>query len=122
MNVFEDPLNPTMDDMMDENEGGTELENYTENIIKENPIHISTQQRTTKKKLTIVRGIPDDIDIVLVSRAWQKLFHCVSAVKYDKSTKEYFIQINGDHKNEVKEFLIHEGIGREDNIKMHGDV
>jgi translation initiation factor SUI1 len=81
---------------------------------------ISTSQRTARKKLTIVNGIPDDIDLDLVLRAWKKIFHCVGSVKYDPKIKENYIELNGDHRQEVYEFLIHEGIGSEEYIKMHG--
>ena len=91
-----------------------------EDVITASIIHISTQQITARKKATVVRGIPDDISYPLVLKAWKKIFHCVGAIKNDSKTKENFITLNGDHKQEVFDFLIHEGIGTKENIKMHG--
>ena len=65
-------------------------------------------------------GIPEDIDFALVLKAWKILFHCVGSIKEDKQTKSNYIVLNGDHRQEVLEFLIHEGIGTKENIKMHG--
>jgi hypothetical protein len=33
-----------------------------------------------------------------------------------------YISLSGDHRTEVKEFLIHEGIGTEENVKVHGAI
>lgn len=65
-------------------------------------------------------GIPDDIDFTLVLKAWKILFHCVGSIKEDPKTKSSYIVLNGDHREEVRDFLIHEGIGTKENIKMHG--
>ena len=48
------------------------------------------------------------------------MFHCVCALKEDAKTKEKYIALNGDHRQNVSDFLIHEGIGTEDNVKIHG--
>lgn len=65
-------------------------------------------------------GIPDDIDLQLVLKAWKKLYHCVGSIKESPKTKESYIVLNGDHRQEVLTFLIDEGIGTKENIKMHG--
>jgi len=41
-------------------------------------------------------------------------------LKEDAKTKEKYIALNGDHRQNVSDFLIHEGIGTEDNVKIHG--
>jgi translation initiation factor 1 (eIF-1/SUI1) len=41
-------------------------------------------------------------------------------VKEDAKTKEKYIALNGDHKQNIYDFLLHEGIGTKDTIKMHG--
>ena len=53
-------------------------------------------------------------------KAWKKLYHCTCAIKVDQKTKEQYISLNGDHRQNIHEFLIKEGIGTEENIKMHG--
>jgi translation initiation factor 1 len=91
-----------------------------EDIISAKPINIYTQQLTVRKKATVVMGIPDDIDYALVLKAWKKLFHCVGSIREDTKKKTNYIVLNGDHREEVRDFLIHEGIGTKENIKMHG--
>jgi translation initiation factor 1 (eIF-1/SUI1) len=49
-----------------------------------------------------------------------KLFNTNGAVATDPKNNEDYIKIFGDLRDEVKEFLIHEGIGTKDNIKVHG--
>lgn len=65
-------------------------------------------------------GIPDDIDLKLVLGVWKKIYHCTGSIKEDPKTKDFFIVLNGDHRQEVTDFLIHEGIGTTENIKLHG--
>jgi translation initiation factor 1 (eIF-1/SUI1) len=38
----------------------------------------------------------------------------------DTKKKEEYIVLAGDHRDEINQFLIHEGIGTKDNIKIHG--
>ena len=83
-------------------------------------IDIYTKVVRGRKKGTEVHGIPDDIDEQLLIKAWKKLFHCVCAIKDDPKTKEKYITLNGDHRQNIYDFLVHEGIGTEDNIKIHG--
>ena len=83
-------------------------------------IDIYTKVVRGRKKGTEVHGIPDDIDCQLLLKAWKKLFHCTCAIKEDQKTKEQYISLNGDHRQNIHEFLIKEGIGTEENIKMHG--
>jgi translation initiation factor SUI1 len=83
-------------------------------------IDIYTKQIRGRKKGTEVHGIPDDIDLDLIVKAWKKLFHCVCSIKEDAKTKEKYIALSGDHRENINEFLIHEGIGTKDTVKMHG--
>ncbi len=48
------------------------------------------------------------------------MFNTNGAVKKKKKEDEEFIEIFGDHREEVANFLIHEGIGTKDMITMHG--
>ena len=56
----------------------------------------------------------------LIVKAWKKLFHCVCSVKEDPKLKEQYISLNGDHRQNIFDFLIHEGIGTKDKIRIHG--
>jgi translation initiation factor 1 (eIF-1/SUI1) len=48
------------------------------------------------------------------------MFNCNGAVKTHDKTKEEYIELTGDHRDEVSKFLVHEGIGTKENIKVHG--
>jgi hypothetical protein len=41
-------------------------------------------------------------------------------VTTDPKTNEEYIKVFGDHRDEVSQFLIQEGIGTKENIKVHG--
>jgi translation initiation factor 1 (eIF-1/SUI1) len=41
-------------------------------------------------------------------------------VKEHPNTKELFIQLSGDHRQEVAEFLYYQGIAEHEEIKVHG--
>ncbi len=82
-------------------------------------IHIHYQQRTARKCWTIIQGIPGDIDLKHVLKAWKKMFNCNGTILQDK-VKGEIIQLQGDKRNEVAEFLIYEGIGTKDTVKVHG--
>lgn len=84
-------------------------------------IDISIRQRTQRKCYTLVHYVPEDIDLKLVLKEWKARFNCAGAVKKEKDTKEEFIELFGDHREEVKEFLIYEGIiAGKDNVVVHG--
>merc|ERR1712151_342022 len=111
------------DDMMAENENinlnmkGGEFGNET-NI--QQIIHISIEQRTTRKCLTVVNGIPEDIDLHKVLKAWKKIFNCNGSVRMNQKLGKESIGLSGDHREEICDFLIHEGIGTKEFIKIHG--
>lgn len=92
-----------------------------ENTLTAKHIHISIKQRTVRKCYTLVHDIPEDIDLKLVLKEWKNRFNCAGAVKKDENTEAEFIELFGDHREEVKEFLIYEGIGTKENIVMHGN-
>jgi translation initiation factor 1 (eIF-1/SUI1) len=48
------------------------------------------------------------------------MFSCNGSVKIHEKTKETYIELTGDHREEVSNFLVHEGIGTKENIKIHG--
>ena len=84
-------------------------------------VHLRYQQRTTRKGYTIIEGMPDDIDCKKVLRGFKKIFSCNGALKKDKkNTDTHVILLQGDHREDVRKFLMEEGIVSKDEIKMHG--
>ena len=95
------------------------MNEFQENQISQKKIDIYNRQGRGRKKLTDVYGIPDDIDLELIKKVWTKEFHCMVQKKIDNKTKAEYMQLNGEHKEEIKKFLIEEGIGTEENIEIH---
>ena len=83
-------------------------------------IDLTIKRRTARKCYTIIHGIPEDIDLQLVLKAWKNQFNCAGAVKKEKGSTEEYMELFGDHRKEVVDFLIYEGIGYKDNIIVHG--
>ena len=48
------------------------------------------------------------------------MFSCNGSVKVHPKTGEEYFALFGDHREEICDFLIHEGIGTKENIKVHG--
>ncbi len=84
-------------------------------------VHLRYQQRTTRKGYTIIEGMPDDIDWKKVLKAFKKIFSCNGALKNDRANPNTkVILLQGDHRDEVEQFLVEEGIVRKDEVKKHG--
>ena len=82
-------------------------------------VHIRFQQRTTRKCITIVQGLPDDLDSKKILRAFKKQWCCNGTVTEHK-TWGTILQLQGDRRRDVQKFFVEEGIAAKDEIKMHG--
>ena len=78
-----------------------------------NYIHLRFVQRTTRKCLTLVQGLPEDLDCNKIKKAFVKAWCCGGKVTNDE---EYgtIIQLMGDHRRNIMQFLIDEGIASKD--------
>lgn len=77
------------------------------------------QQRTTRKCLTIVQGLPDDLDFKKILRQFKKAWCCNGSI-IEQEEWGNVIQLQGDHRREISKFLIEEGLASKDMIKIHG--
>jgi len=85
---------------------------------EEGYVHLRIQKRSGKKSLTTIQGIPGKhIDKVL--KALRKQLCCNGTVI---QSEEYgqVIQLQGDQREKVKDFLISKGIVTQTTIKVHG--
>ncbi|KAI9204404.1 translation initiation factor SUI1 [Polychytrium aggregatum] len=82
-------------------------------------IHIRIQQRNGRKTLTTVQGLPAELDQKLVLKAFKKEFACNGTVVQDEDLGEV-IQLQGDHRVKVQQFLVAQGIVTKDKVKIHG--
>lgn len=84
------------------------------------PIHLRVQQRTGRKRITIVEGLNEKkYNLKLILKSLKKEFHCNGNIEEDE-TYGKVIKLTGDKRADVKKFLIQEGIASQDNIKVHG--
>ncbi|KAJ3385342.1 Eukaryotic translation initiation factor eIF-1 [Entophlyctis sp. JEL0112] len=82
-------------------------------------IHIRIQQRNGRKTLTTVQGLPAEIDPKKVLKAFKKEFACNGNIIEDEEHGEC-IQLQGDQRAKVLQFLTEQEISTKDKIKLHG--
>eukprot|EP01096_Ripella_sp_DP13-Kostka_P017787 TRINITY_DN928_c0_g2_i7.p3 TRINITY_DN928_c0_g2~~TRINITY_DN928_c0_g2_i7.p3 ORF type:complete len:116 (+),score=58.15 TRINITY_DN928_c0_g2_i7:190-537(+) len=82
-------------------------------------VHIRIQQRNGKKTLTTVQGIPPEIDFPRLLKAFKKQFCCNGTV-VDDPELGHVIQLQGDQRQNVRNFIVSEGMVSDQQIKVHG--
>jgi translation initiation factor 1 len=82
-------------------------------------LDIRVQQRSGRKTLTTVQGLPKTFDPKKVLKAFKKDFACNGTIVDDEELGEV-IQLQGDHRTKVCELLINEGICKKDEVQVHG--
>lgn len=83
-------------------------------------VHVRVQQRNGRKCITTVAGLADDLDIKRICKAFKKNFSCNGALQQDEETGGDVIQLSGDQRTNVKEFLVDQEICHSDEIVLHG--
>lgn len=97
-----------------------EKDTFEENLFEDNKlpqqkIHIRIQQRNAKKSITIIEGLNKEIiDFKRIKKDLSKKYNCFGFISDD------VIQLSGDQRNNVLQFLISENIATKDNIVIHG--
>eukprot|EP01130_Rhizamoeba_saxonica_P004391 TRINITY_DN1798_c0_g1_i1.p1 TRINITY_DN1798_c0_g1~~TRINITY_DN1798_c0_g1_i1.p1 ORF type:complete len:129 (-),score=22.90 TRINITY_DN1798_c0_g1_i1:55-405(-) len=82
-------------------------------------VHIRVQQRNARKKLTTCEGLDQRINFRRVLRALRKNFACNGNI-VDHIELGKVIQLQGDKRNDVEEFLTRSGLCTNEEIKIHG--
>lgn len=77
------------------------------------------QQRNGRKSVTTVQGLPAELDQKKLLKAFKKEFACNGSIVVDDEMGEV-IQLQGDHRAKVQQFLITEKIGNKNTVKVHG--
>ncbi len=82
-------------------------------------IDIRVKQRNARKSVTTVEGLlnflPEDVELKAIAKKFRKKFNC-SATVMDKSV----IQLQGDHRKEIKKLIIENELANADSIRIHG--
>lgn len=82
-------------------------------------IHIRIQQRNGRKTLTTVQGIAPQFDKKKILKYCKKEFACNGTVIEHEEYGEV-IQLQGDQRQKVADWLERNQIAKSDNIKVHG--
>jgi translation initiation factor 1 len=88
-------------------------------MISQKIVHIRLQQRNGRKSLTIIQGLDEIIDFEKIIKLFKKEFCCNGCIVKDKQLG-IVIQLQGDQRDNVKNFLINKEISCEHFIKTHG--
>jgi len=67
-------------------------------------IHVRVQQMG-RKWITTVAGLDDDLDLKRIARAMKKTLHC-SVIVVSNEDEEEVIQLQGDQREFIKEWLV----------------
>lgn len=81
-------------------------------------VHLRIQKRTVRKSITIVEGLDKSICKVVL-KEFRKRFNTNGALKVDNDDL-YVLQIQGDKRKEISDYLIEKEITDEDHIHIHG--
>lgn len=73
----------------------------------------------SRKTLTTVQGIADDYDKKKLVKAFKKKFACNGTVIEHPEYGEV-IQLQGDQRKNICQFLIEIGLAKDDQLKVHG--
>lgn len=82
-------------------------------------VHVRVQQRNGRKCITTVAGLADDLDVKRICKAFKKNFSCNGAVQKDPEVGDV-IQLSGDQRTVVKQFLVDQEICHAEQIVLHG--
>ncbi|CAO3641322.1 unnamed protein product [Cunninghamella blakesleeana] len=84
-----------------------------------NNIHLRIQQRNGRKTLTTLQGLPKEYDAKKILKVFKKEFACNGTVVEDEDLGEV-LQLSGDQRLKIAQFLVQEDIAKKANIKIHG--
>jgi len=88
-------------------------------MINQKTVHIRLQQRNGRKSLTIIQGLDELIDFEKVIKLFKKEFCCNGCIVKDLQLG-IVIQLQGDQRESVKNFLINNEISCDNFITLHG--
>ena len=81
-------------------------------------IHIRKTQRNGRKCMTTIEGLADELDLKKITRALKRIFKCNGAIVKDTDENK-IIQLSGDQRENVKDFLVSEEIEKNDDVIIH---
>ena len=104
-----DPFADTGDDSL-------KVEGY---IRKYPNADIRIQQRNGRKTVTTLQGLPANLEQKKILKAFKKDFACNGHIVEDEEMGQV-IQLQGDQRLKISQFLVENEIATKDKIKLHG--
>jgi translation initiation factor 1 len=83
-------------------------------------VHVRVQQRSGRKCITTVQGLAEDLDLKRILKAFKKNFSCNGAIVKDNETGGDVLQLSGDQRTNINEFLCDQEICVPGTIVLHG--
>ncbi|ORY93395.1 hypothetical protein BCR43DRAFT_496855 [Syncephalastrum racemosum] len=84
-----------------------------------NYIHLRIQQRNGRKTWTTLQGLPKEYDFKKILKTFKKEFACNGTIVDDEELGQV-LQLTGDQRLKIAEFLVKEEIAKKSDIKIHG--
>ncbi|EIE77311.1 hypothetical protein G6F46_001726 [Rhizopus delemar] len=112
MSNIED-LNVPFDPFADVDEDSSSTQQGNKNI------HLRIQQRNGRKTLTTLQGLPKQYDSKKILKSFKKEFACNGTIVDDTELGQ-ILQLTGDQRVKIAEFLVENGIAKKTDIKIHG--
>jgi len=82
-------------------------------------VHIRIQQRNGRKSLTTVQGLASDLDLKKILKALKKTYSTNGTILTDDEMGQ-IIQLQGDQRKNVFDFLTRCNICQKNEVKVHG--
>lgn len=86
---------------------------------KQQDVHIRVQQRNGRKCITTLQGLNPKLDFDRMAKEFKKRWGCNGIVVQDKEAGDV-IQLQGDQREHLREFLLSEKLAKADTIRTHG--
>ena len=113
-----DPFNDADLDAFDINTEDSQKHGPPENEFE---VHIRIQQRNGRKSVTLVQGLPPKLNMKKVIQYFKRNFCCNGTI-IETENGDKVLQVTGDQRKNVADFLITEKICRKEQVKLHGVV
>ena len=96
------------------------MENIIKDILNINKklVHIRILHSNEKKNITLIENLDLLLDIKKILKKIKKIFNCNGSIIADINNK-LIIQLQGDQRLKMRNFLISENICKENTIKLH---
>ncbi|CAM9435854.1 unnamed protein product, partial [Heterosigma akashiwo] len=92
----------------------------SDETVDRSKVHVRVQQRNGRKCISLIEGLADDLDLKKILKAMKKNFSCNGAITRDEETGGDVIQLSGDQRTNVKDFLEDNEIIHKGQIVLHG--